>query len=66
MRLFLVLGFVALLLSGCEAPPPMKTKTNLHEMSTETKKSIAEQSKDASDAAKETSFGDKESTANRR
>ena len=58
MRLLVVLGLVALLLNGCEAPPPLKVKkSELRPMSGETKKTIADQSKDAEAAAKETTFG---------
>jgi hypothetical protein len=58
MRLSVMLGLIAVLLSGCESPAPLRVKkSEFRPMSKETKQSIADQSKDAEAAAKETTFG---------
>ncbi|HET7537256.1 MAG TPA: hypothetical protein VFJ90_12430 [Candidatus Didemnitutus sp.] len=59
-RLSIVLGSLALLLAGCASPAPLKEKKSEYRpMSSETKQSIDNQSKEATDAAKETTFGEK-------
>ncbi len=60
IRLSFILVCLAFGLAGCEAPPPLKAKkSEFRPMSSETKQSINDQTKDAQDAAKDTTFGNK-------